>query len=384
MGVSCKNSCISVGVCLGLGFVVLLGVSVAELRRFDPFYRDIECPEVPLAIPLTRFRFPLQMLPPGAPTVPPPYGLFGSILNTTSQCQNSNQVTATTKKDDFASTLYVPDLSTWKWGVSEHNVSSGKVAGSYVVVASSRLKEDYVLKAESTATSMTESTANTTIDKFLGLFGAVALTGYAPLYTKTVATTEACIHFYGFEFCEKKDTVTWCGLLAGSCQTEILLGGMTMWVPGLCAYTNTVCRLGGEKGEAEMKSLVTAQRLNLKTIDFPCAIQSGFPSTMNCPVAQAPGINATLHQVAIPGYVDGPIPKEKDISDGAYMIETATHLMIIFSAIAALCSFAPCVKFCLMDPLSAWKGAKTAEAGSRLPSILVSQPECKKQQDTFA
>jgi hypothetical protein len=382
MGISAKTVCSIVGVCLGLGFVVLCGVGISELNRFTPFYRDVECPEVPLAIPLSKFRLPPQMLPPGAPIVAPPYGLFGSILNTTSQCRNPNQVSATTKKADFASTLYVPELSHWEWGVSEHNVSAGKVAGSYIVVASSRLKEDYVLQASGTGTAMTEATANTTIDKFLGLFQAVLLTGYAPLYTKTVATTESCTRLFGIELCEKKDTITWCGALAGNCQTSVDWNGTTIWVPGLCAYTNTVCRLGGDKGEAEMKSLVTAQHLGLTTIDVPCTAQSGLPPTVNCPIAQASGINASLHQVAIPGMVDGPIPDRHDIQDAKYSIEAVIHMTIGIAAVAALCCFAPAAKLYVAEPLVAFKKRRTVREetpnpNSEFPSILTSQSQGK-------
>ena len=49
-----------------------------------------------------------------------------------------------------------------------------------------------------------------------------------------------------------------------------------MWVPGLCAMTRTICRLG-EKGEAEMKALVTAQNLGVKTTAAPCLPHTRMP-----------------------------------------------------------------------------------------------------------
>jgi hypothetical protein len=389
MAISRKTACSILGVFFGLGFVALLSVAIAELTRFTPFYRDIECPEVPLAIPFTKFRLPPTLLPPGSPIVAPPYGLFGSILTTTSQCRNPNQVTATTKKEDLTSTLYVPDLSHWQWGTSEHIISSGKIAGEYLVVASGRLTDDYVLEAAGTGTSIIEITANTTIDKFYGLFGALPLTGYAPLYTKTVAKTESCMHLFGLEFCEKKDTITWCGALAGNCQTEVEIGNITTWVGGLCAYTNTICRLGGTKGEAEMKALVTAQNLGLTTVDVPCTSASGLPPSLNCPiVTQAAGINTTTgHQVSIPGLVDPPTPYYKEVQDAKYTVEAVIHMTMGISAIAAMCCVAPALKFWVVDPAAAFKKKRTFREESSepgYPAILTSQPASKNGGDAIA
>jgi len=379
MGISRRTCCVSVGISLTLGFAILVIAGIVEKMKFEPFYRDTECPEVPLAISMMQFSLPPQMLPPGTPPMSPPYGLFGSILNTTSKCRNPNQVKITTKTSDFESTLYVPEMSNWIWGVSEKQINSGKIGNSYIKVASSHLKSDFVLPASGTGTSFIETTANTTITPFLGLFQTVLLSGYAPLYTKTVTTSDSCIKLFGIEFCGKKDIITWCGVLAGSCQIQVHVGGMKAWVPGLCAYTKTICRLGGEKGEAEMKSLVTAGRLGVSTIDLPCATQSGLPSSMTCPIAQAPGINATLHQVQISEFVDGPFPEQTDIDDAESTIKLVTTLVIVFGALLILFSGCLTAKVVWRCTVAAKTSNPTSASG--LPSILSAQPASKKQQN---
>jgi len=378
MGVDRKTCCLCAGSSLSLCFAALTIAGFGEKNKFEPFYRDTECPEVPLAIPMMRFSLPPQMLPPGTPPMSPPYGLFGSILNTTSSCRNPNQVKITTRKSDFESTLYVPDMSNWTWGVSEKQVNSGKIGNSYIKVASSHLKYDFVLPANGTGTSVMETTANTTIAPFLGLFQTVLLSGYAPLYTKTVATSDSCIKLFGLEFCGTEDTITWCGVLAGNCQTKVQVGGMKAWSPGLCSYTKTICRLGGDRGEAEMKTLVTAENLGVGTMNLPCAAQTGLPPSMNCPIAQAPGINATLHQVQISEFVDGPFPDQKDIDDAESMITLVTNLVIALGTLGIF--FSGCLAaFCV------WRCRVAAPASNptttyRLPSILNTQSASKKQQ----
>lgn len=160
-----------------------------------------------------------------------------------------------------------------------------------------------------------------------------------------------------------------------------------MWVPGLCTYTGTVCRSGGEKGEKEMKALVTAAHFNLTTIDAPCTNPLVPPTITNCPIvqpnAQAPGIgiNATMHQVAIPGLVDGPtlendMDLKKEISDGKYMIDAATQAAILLSCIGVICSFAPAVKLLI----EARQSTSSTKEDSHLPSILSSNAESNKQK----
>ena len=88
------------GITFSLGFLALMIIGILEKKRFEPFYKDAECPESPLALPMPLFSLPSTMAPPGQAGAPP-FGLYGSVLNTTSSCRNPNQVEITTKKTDF-------------------------------------------------------------------------------------------------------------------------------------------------------------------------------------------------------------------------------------------------------------------------------------------
>merc|ERR1712072_391731 len=245
------------------------------------------------------------------------------------------------------------------------------------------LKDDYVLPADGTATVKSEAIANAPLQSFLGVFQAAALTGFVPLYTKTVATISTCVEIFGMKFCDKKDATTWCGVLGGNCQTQMSIAGMTMWVPGLCAYTRTICRLGEEKGEADMKALVTAGNLGVSTIDLPCMSHTGLPPSMNCPIAKALGINATMHQVQVHGFIDGPRPDNseemrKDLDDSESMLNLVTSLVIAVGTLGSLCSFS-LTACCVWRLNKAPSSKSSAPAGPHdRPRILTSQPQSTK------
>jgi len=332
---------------------------------------------------MTQFSLPAAMLPPGLPAGTPPFGLYGSVFNITSSCRNPNQVKITTKKDDFASTLYLPDMSNWTWGESEKAVSSGKINGSYIFVASILLKEDYILPADGTGTPYTETIGNLPLNHLVGLLQSALSVGYVPLYTKTVASAESCVKLFGLNFCSKQDATVWCGVLGGNCLADMKLPGMSVWVPGLCAMTRTICRLG-EQGEAEMKALVTAKNLGVSTMASPCLPHTGLPASMNCPIASAPGINRTTHQVQISGFVDGPYPDSEDLDAGESMINLATSLAIAFGVIGSLCSCGVTlwvVRSCTKNGL---KESATLAAPSAQPAILTSKVEDTKKVEVAA
>jgi hypothetical protein len=264
--------------------------------------------------------------------------LYGSVLNTTSRCRNPNQIEITTKKTDFKGMLYLPDMSNWSWGVSENYLSSGKVGGSYLFVAAINLKHDYALPAGGLGSVTSEAIAEAPLENFLGMFEASLRTGYVPMYTKSVARVETCARLFGMRFCEEKDITTWCGVLIGNCQTTFEINGAKAWVPGICKYTRTICRVGGDKGEAEMKSLVTAQNLGVTTMDMPCMNNTGLPPSMNCPLPSAPGINRTLHEVQIEGNVDGPHPDGAGLDGVESLIFFVTFNVIGLGALGSLCS----------------------------------------------
>jgi len=263
-------------------------------------------------------------------------------------------------------------MSNWTWGKSEKSASSGKVNGSYLFVASIILKEDYILPADGTGTPHTETIGRFPLSRLMGLLTTALLTGYVPLYTKTVATAESCVKLFGMNLCSKKDATVWCGVLGGNCLAQMKMAGMTLWVPGLCAMTRTVCRMG-ENGEAEMKALVTAKHLDVGTSPSPCLPHTGLPASMNCPVASAPGINATGHQVSVAGFVDGPRPDIADLDEGESMINHATNLAIAFGVLGCLCSGSVTAFFL-------WRRKKTlglnqSAVAVSSPSILTSQPQ---------
>jgi len=212
-------------------------------------------------------------------------------------------------------------------------------------------------------------------------FQASLLTGYVPLYTKSVAKVETCVRLFGMRFCEKKDVTTWCGVLGGNCQTTFEINGVRAWVPGLCKYTRTICRLGGDKGEAEMKSLVTAQNLGVTTMDMSCMNHTGLPPIMNCPMPSAPGINGTLHEMQIEGNVDGPHPDRAELDEGEFMILLVTSIVIGLGALGSLCSSG--LTACTLRRLRTPAVKKWAPASSpNPPVILSSQPESKKEITT--
>jgi len=377
MRVACKACCVGVGSSLALGFFVLMIAGIMEKKRFEPFYQDAECPETALALKLSLFSLP--------PLGTPPFGLFGKVMNATSSCRNPNQVEITTWKQGFKSRLYLPDMAGWVWGVSEKSLSAGKINGTYHFVATVELTDDIILPADGAVSFRTEATANAPFGPLAGLLGAVSLIGYAPLYTKTEATVQSCVKLFGITFCEDKVTTTWCGVLGGSCLAQTTdIAGAKVWVPALCAMTNSVCRLGGDKGEAEMKALVTATNLNVHTASVPCAPETGLPATMTCAViAQAPGIESanppTGRQQQVPGFVDGPRPDSKDIEDGESMINLATSLAIAFGVLG-------CISSCSLTGFALWRWKRSSAMGatssgsSQLPSILTSQAQATQKQ----
>jgi len=355
------------GACLGLSFVSLAVIGLIEKRRFEPFYQDVECPESKMALKMSDFSLPPSMTPPGLPPSTPPFGLFGNFQNLTSICRNPNQVELTTKKKDFQSTFYMPDLSNWTWGISEKDRSSGKINGSYLSVASITLLDDYVLPSDDVGVSHTKVVADAPMSRFAGFMQSALLTGYAPFYLKTVATSQSCVRILGMDFCGMKETTIWCGNLGGNCLAPAGLPGIDLWVPALCSFTKTVCKMGGDEAEAEMKALVTAENLGVKTLAVPCKPQTGLPPTMNCPIPLAAGINATLHQVQVPGFVDGPRPKDSDLESGEDAIRFVTALSIIIGVIGAVLSF--CLTFCLACRLKRRDVAATKSA-TALPTII--------------
>jgi len=232
---------------------------------------------------------------------------------------------------------------------------------------------------------MGNAVAAAPLEKFMGVFGAAHLTGYVPLYTKNVAKVQQCATLFGIELCEDMDTVTWCGVLGGNCQTEFAMMGMKLWVPGLCSYTKTICRMdksGGDKAEAEMKALVTAENLNVKTMALPCMNHTGFPPSMTCPLPSAPGINGTLHQTDVAGFVDGPHPAQKDLDDAESMIVLLTSLVIALGALGSLCSCgltALCVRRFKAAEAKFAPTPPTPASSNSQPTVLTSQPVAKEQ-----
>ena len=266
-------------------------------------------------------------------------------------------------------------MSAWQWGASEKYLSAGKVNGSYLPVALISLKDDYVVPADGVGSGTSEAIADAPLSSFLGVFQAATLTGYVPLYTKTVAKLESCSKLFGMTFCDKKDTITWCGVLGGNCQTQMNNAGKQVWVPGLCSFTNSICRSGGEKGEAEMKALVTPENLGVSTVDSPCRPHTGFPNSTNCPMPVAPGLNATGFQVTIDALVDGPHPDSEDLDKARSMINLSTWLVIVLGAagIISASSLAACVL---------WRSkTSSGKDPTPQPNILSQGPEHPKKQE---
>jgi len=371
-----------VGTVLTGGFLALMITGIVEKKRFEPFYKDVLCPESSVALAMPLFSLPPAMVPPGGQVGTPPFGLYGNIMNTTSSCSNPNQVKIITKQADYKGTLYLPELSNWSWGASEKSLFAGKVNGSYLSVASITLTQDYILPAAGSATAHSKTVAAAPLQNFMGVFAAGHLTGYVPLYTKSEAKAESCVKLFGIEMCEKKNSVTWCGVLGGNCQTQFEMAGMQMWVPGLCSYTKTICRMdsqGGDKAEAEMKALVTAKQLGVMTIDMPCMKHTGYPATMNCPLPSAPGVNQTLHQRDIAGFVDGPYPDQSELEDAESMILMVTSLAIALGAVGCLTSALATV--CIVCRLRAGTVKASEGAASVQGPVILASTACEKTSD---
>jgi len=230
--------------------------------------------------------------------------------------------------------------------------------------------------------TQTMTIANLPLEQLNGLLQSALLVGYVPLYTKTVATATSCVNLFGIEFCDSKNATVWCGVLGGNCFADMQVPGKNLWAPGLCAMTRTTCRMG-EKGEAEMKAVVTAKNLGVSTVAMPCLPHTQLPSNMKCPVASAPGINKTAHQVLISGFVDGPRPSSKDLADGKFMINFATSFAIVLGVLGCLCSgiVTSCV---LRRQILLAKNVALAALSAPQPAILTSRTEETKKAEVSA
>jgi hypothetical protein len=404
MGIKLNACCAVTGVGLMVGFASLMAAGIIDKKAIpDPFYKEIRCYESGVALKLTLFSLPPTMvpagLPPGKIKTTPPFGLYGSIMNSSQECVNPNKAEVITKKKDFISTFYLPNLTTWQWGVSEKDVSSGKYNGDYINVAKITLKDDYVLPAESKGSASTETVAAASLESLSGLLAAAHLTGFAPLYLKTVARAKSCAtlnlnlkkvaEFFGFSTCQEKEKTSWCGVLGGNCLTP-MMPGMDVWIPGLCSFTRTICRFG-PNAEAEMKALVNPVHLNVTTIPLPCQGHTGFPPSLTCPLPMPTppsadmgvvGLNATGHQQQVPGLVDGPYADAEDrteIDDAESAIELATNLMIAVGAIGM------CLSLCLIVWMVFRITRKTPSAAPEsysvaAPTILTSETQQTKEK----
>merc|ERR1712232_384486 len=259
---------------------------MGEKMRFQPFYTPLKCTHVNLALPMSKMSLPPGN-PYGIPPGQPPYGLYGHVADVVQTCENPNEYDMITNKADSVSRLYLPNLT---------NPIDGK---PYMDIAQTQLTQDVGLQAKSEGQVRSSVHGSIPLAAFGGITVAASMSGYVPLYTKTVATVESCLRLFGVNICAKKTMESWCGTLGGQCLVDV--PGTNLTEPAVCALTRSVCRLS----EAEMKALTVPSNLGLTILAvIPCHPSTGLPPSLNCSIPAAAGIDVTMKSRPIPGFVD--------------------------------------------------------------------------------
>jgi hypothetical protein len=273
---------------------VVVIYAFTEQARFKPFYTPLKCTH-------------------------PVANADGTQLTNT--CENANQFDTLTKKEDSMTYTYMPtsasgdDLLEIGHGVLTHDVS---------------------MKAESTTEITLSLILNMTAmqsPEFFGIVGSIMVHGYAPTYTKTVATAETCMKLFMLPTCNKATSESWCGWLSGPC----LLPGTNVTIP-TCAYTRSVCSSTKE----EMLRWATPEHLGLTVVaQYPCPAATGLPATFNCSLVSAPGIDATMQMQPILDYVEQKATKKdlEELQKGENMIVMMTSMAIAFNLVQIICCF---------------------------------------------
>lgn len=275
---------------------VVVIYAFTEQARYKPFYTPLKCTH---------------------PTASPD----GTRLTNT--CENVNQFDILTKQQDSMTYTYMPtsafgdDLLEIGHGMPIHDVS---------------MKPNTITPI--TAEVVLNMTAMQS-PEFFAIFGGIMMSGYAPMYTKTVATAETCMKLFMLPMCNKATAESWCGWLSGPC----LMPGTNVTIP-TCAYTRSVCSSTKE----EMLKWATPQHLGLTVVaQYPCPASTGLPASLNCSLVAAPGIDATMQMqpTSIFGYVEQKLTTKdlEELQKGEAMIVTMTTLAIVFNIVQILCCF---------------------------------------------
>jgi len=326
---------------------------IVEKKRFEPFYTPIECTHPAFALRMSTVSFPPGN-PFGVPAGAAPYGLYGSMANTTATCDNPNQISITTKKEDSVTYMYLPNLT---------NPIDGT---PYLEIGKSFLTHDFSLQDKRTTELKSEAFGSLPLAAFAALGAAASLHGFVPLYTKTIATAETCLTLFGITICDKGTEETWCGNLGGNCFVDLpAVPGMVE--PAICPYTRTVCRLT----EAEMKALVTPANLGLAIVaTIPCPVATGLANMM-CNVASAVGVeDVTAKMLPIPGFVDGPFPRKDDLDKGSASIELFTTLAIVSGVVLTVFCWVLAAAIVLKSKRTKGHGNASPNPAAPHPTIL--------------
>jgi len=267
----------------------------------------------------------------------------------TNTCENRNQFDMLTRREDSVTYMYM----------------ANSVSGDDLLEISHGIPVDDVsMKSNSITTITAELIMNMTAlqsPEFFGIVGSIMMNGYAPTYTKTVATAETCMSLFMLPMCNKATTESWCGWLSGPCA----IPGSNVTQP-TCVYTRSVCSSSKE----EMLKWVTPQSLGLAIVaQHPCPAPTGLPAYVNCSLASAPGIDATMQMRPIRGYIEQKLT-QKDLDE----FQDGENTIVMMTTLAIVCNLLLLVFWCGLGAHSYRRWKKTNDKGSHDASVPPTNP----------
>jgi len=341
---SCAAKCCSPKARMGCGawniltstFVLIY--ACMEQSRYKPFFTPIEC------------------------TIPLP-SADGTQL--TNACENPNEYSITTKKEDSMTNTYIQAFSTTTSERYLFHIGHG--APSHDVVLQANGACDIVADVFLNLTAMQTPA-------FAGIIGSLFLQGYSPMYTHTISTDEVCMTIMGLPLCSTATSDLWCGWLSGPCFVPGPNDSAPPAFNPTCVYTGMVC----SPTEEEMLKWATPEHLGLAVIgQDPCPAHTGLPASLNCSVVSAPFIDTNMVQQPISGFVEVRLTEEaRKAAKGAETVVTIFTSVVI--AVSALV-----IVYSLVDVVRAFRAWKTVEvsgppasiAASGLPTVLASNQD---------
>jgi len=342
--------CIGTFAALAVVCFVYMCVGISEKARFTPFYQEMKCKTPPVAIRFSGMSAPAGTaeamgLTPGSP----PYGLYLDMTTTTT-CTNPNQADVTMKAAGSKFELLQPNLT---------DVALGGAGLPYTKLSDGTLERDAHFPSGGGEGKMVQVTAvGITLTDVFAISAVASVQGYAPLYVKSKVTVENKVTLFGMPLVSETTVEQWCGYYGGSCLAEIAGTNPPMFEPALCAMTKMICSSTVEDMQA---SLNFAALGGAFLMSMPCAPATGLPSTMNCSVVTAPGVDATtMTPVALDPQMQltakAQSEQDEKIDDAETMLHGMLSATIALNAILFVL-FSGMVVFCF------WRRTRAARTG---------------------